>query len=86
MLISLDNSMGYDFVPSSEALFIRQGIITFRLLMLASSDKGPRAVIGMITFLLLMLASSDNGARGSDGDDYVLSPDALFIRQRGQGK
>ena len=45
------------------------GIITFRLLMLASSDNGPRAVIGMIMFLLLMLTSSDHGARGSDGDD-----------------
>ena len=42
--------------------------------------------MGMITFLLLMLSSSDNGAKGSDGDDYVLSPDTLFIRQRGQGK
>ena len=42
--------------------------------------------MGMITFLLLMLSLSDNGAKGSDGDDYVLSPDTLFIRQRGQGK
>ena len=32
---------------------------------------------GMITSCLLMLSSSDNGAKGSDGDDYVLSPDAL---------
>ena len=41
--------------------------------------------MGMITFLLLMFFSSDNRAEGSDGYDYV-SPDALFIRQQGQGK
>ena len=47
---------------------------------------GPGEVMGMITSCLLMLSSSDNGAKGSDGDDYVSSPDALFIRQQGQGE
>ena len=61
------------------------GMITSCLLILSSSDNGPREVMGMITFLLLMFSSSDNGAKGSVGDDYV-SPDALFIRQQGQGK
>ena len=59
------------------------GMIMSRILMLASPDN---RVVGMIMFLLLMLSSSDNGAKGSDGDDYVSSPDAHFIRQWGQGK
>ena len=55
------------------------GTVMSRILMLASPDN---RVMGMIMFPLLRLSSSD---RGSDGDNYISSSDARFIRQWATG-